>query len=141
MIDEIVDDRIKQFLEKMHEHFGCTEDAFKQFFKPRKADFYFLAYDVDYKIYAYSHNAEEWFKSGVGKFEYHGHVTIPARGSIWKLRKNKTVYMVTDFANIANRKSNDILPCVVYMNERGESFTLPVVYWHTEMEYSGKKLK
>lgn len=141
MSKEVIDERVESFLLKMEEIFGCDKETFKKLFKPRKSDYYFLAYDQNYRVYAYSNDGENWFKSGIGKFEYHFHVTIPARGSIWHLKKNKTVYLVTDFVNIDRRKSNESIPSVVYMNEMGQSMTMPIVLWHTNMQYVGRKVK
>lgn len=141
MNEEVINTRINNFILKMEEIFECDKPTFKKLFKPRKSDYYFLAYDQECKVYAVSHNGEDWFKNGIGKFDYFGHVTIPARGSIWSSKKTKSLFLVTDFINIQSRKSNDQVPSVVYVNERGYSMSMPVVNWHAEMTYGGIKVK
>lgn len=141
MNKEANNERIDNFILKMEEIFECDKPTFMKLFKPRKSDYYFLAFDRECKIYAVSHDGENWFKNGIGKFDYFSHVTIPARGSIWSSKKTKSLFLVTDFINIQSRKSNDLVPSVVYVNERGYSVSKPVVQWHAEMTYSGKKVK
>lgn len=105
------------------------EDIYN-FFKARPKDVVFLGYDKDLQNFAVSVDEKTWIKLTRRELKFTGYIPVPERGTIWRSRNSKALFIVLEFVNCRGLLADDEFPSILYMGETGINRVCKITDWH-----------